>query len=93
MLICSRCNTTKHGSRATYSRCECGGQYAVIRDRGENSDFESGDPKELFFGDNTVNKRFPRRAVNLSPNRKAMRSQEGLGQEGVAYGESNVLEL
>jgi len=92
MLICTRCNTTQLGKRSTYSRCECGGQYAVIRDGGDNSDFESDCPKELFFGDD-INKRFPRRTLVLSPNRKVMRKPESLGQEGVAYGESNVLEM
>lgn len=91
MLICTRCNTTKLGNKVTYSRCECGGQYALIRDGSENSDFDSDGPKELFFGDD-INKRFPRRTV-LSPNRKEMRKAEGLGQEGVAYGKSNVLEM
>ena len=92
MLICTRCNTTKFGNKATYSRCECGGQYAVIRNVGDDSDFESDGPKELFFGDD-INKRFPRRTVALSPNRKVMRKPESLGQEGVAYGKSNVLEM
>jgi len=92
MLICTRCNTTKLGNKATYSRCECGGQYAVIRDGSENNEFESDGPKELFFGDDT-NKRFPRQKGTLSPNRKVMRKPESLGQEGVAYGKSNVLEM
>ena len=92
MLICTRCNTTKLGNRVTYTRCECGGQYAVIRDGCENSDFESDGPKELFFGDDT-NKKFPRQTVTLSPNRKVMRKTESHGQEGVSYGESNLLEM
>ena len=89
MLICTRCNTTRSGNRATYSRCECGGQFAVIRDGRDNGDFNSDGPKELIFGDD-INKRFSKRASTLSPNRKV---KEGFTEEGADYGESNVLEM
>lgn len=92
MLICTRCNTSKIGNRPTNARCECGGQYAVIRDGRGSDEFESDGPKELFFGDN-YNSRFPKQRVTLSHNRKAVNRGEGIRPEGVDYGKSNVLEM
>ena len=90
MLICTRCNTTRSGNSVTHKRCDCGGQYAVIRDKGTNTDFEADGPKELVFGDD---KKHPRATGSFLRNRKAFRSTERLTEEGVGYGESDLLEM
>lgn len=84
MLICTRCNTTRPGNSAAYKRCECGGQYAVVRDGGEN-DYESDVPRELDLGNNG-NEQFASIRAARSPNRKAPRSIVSPAEEGmVAY--------
>ena len=85
MLICTRCNITRAGNRPTYARCECGGQYAVVRDGGKVNS-ESEDSQELVLGGD---KQRGFQKYKFSHNRKSKEAVE----EGAYYGKSNVLEM